>query len=425
MTGTTINTYGTTAIELTQSNQNPVLVTATGTIITSGAYAIFENTGSPGEITNYGVLQSTSAGGFGVEFASAGNLANYSLVTAIADGVYVSGGIGTISNYGSISASGTAGDGAWLRLGGTLTNGSASVTSATITGDSDGVLMSYNGGTVQNYGTIAGDAGNGVEIDNNDGGTDHITNGGSATISGVIGVLMKGSGEITNSGTITGTGGVAVQLDGNDTMVVNSGAVFNGLVEGGTGTNTLDLAGDFSGLIGSEFIGFADFGVELGASWSLDGSASIQVVLNDGTISLSASATLSITGSISAGSSGIFQLGAGATLSLGADIGSENQMSFLGSAQLDVANASLFGTQVGTSSYAGPLLENFAAGDMIDLENVTASGDTLDYSASTGLLQVMSGSTDVATLAFQESTLGTGTFHIGSDSAGYATIKLD
>ena len=56
-----------------------------------------------------------------------------------------------------------------------------------------------------------------------------------------------------------------------------------------------------------------------------------------------------------------------------------------------IDKASLFGTNVGHPNYAGPLLLNFGAGDSIDLKDVASAGVSLNYTSSTGLLQVSSG----------------------------------
>jgi hypothetical protein len=74
---------------------------------------------------------------------------------------------------------------------------------------------------------------------------------------------------------------------------------------------------------------------------------------------------------------------------------------------------------VGTASYAGPLLESFTTGDTIDLKGIASTGLTLNYSATSGDLQIANSTgAAVATLAFQNSTLGTGTFHVASDGSG-------
>jgi hypothetical protein len=78
----------------------------------------------------------------------------------------------------------------------------------------------------------------------------------------------------------------------------------------------------------------------------------------------------------------------------------------------------LFGTGVGGSSYAGPPIENFVAGDTIDLHSFSATGAALPYNPANGLLQITNGSSQVATLDFQNSTLGTGSFSFASDGGG-------
>ena len=71
------------------------------------------------------------------------------------------------------------------------------------------------------------------------------------------------------------------------------------------------------------------------------------------------------------------------------------------------------------ASYTGSLLENFAAGDVIDLKGIASTGLGLNYSAASGDLQITGSSGNaLATLAFQTSTLGAGTFHVASDGAG-------
>jgi hypothetical protein len=78
---------------------------------------------------------------------------------------------------------------------------------------------------------------------------------------------------------------------------------------------------------------------------------------------------------------------------------------FWGASRLVVDNAALFGTGIGGTSYLGSQLENFGTGDSIDLHNFSASGLTLAYDPSSGLLQFSNGGA-LATLDFQQSTLG-------------------
>jgi hypothetical protein len=61
---------------------------------------------------------------------------------------------------------------------------------------------------------------------------------------------------------------------------------------------------------------------------------------------------------------------------------------------------------------------NFGTGDQILLKNVAPAGLTPVYDTTTGILQVSNGSANVASLMFDKTTLGTGSFHIGDDGHG-------
>jgi hypothetical protein len=74
---------------------------------------------------------------------------------------------------------------------------------------------------------------------------------------------------------------------------------------------------------------------------------------------------------------------------------------------------------VGTSSYAGPLLQNFG-GSTIDLESFSIAGLSMNFSS--GLLQLSNSASQLATLDFQTSSLGIGSFHFNSDGSGGVLI---
>jgi hypothetical protein len=84
---------------------------------------------------------------------------------------------------------------------------------------------------------------------------------------------------------------------------------------------------------------------------------------------------------------------------------------------LTIDNAAAFGVNVGSTSYAGPQLDDFTSGDTIDLKNFAAAGVTLNYNSTSGVLQVANGSSQVASLKFQTTSLGSGTFHETGDGA--------
>ena len=81
-----------------------------------------------------------------------------------------------------------------------------------------------------------------------------------------------------------------------------------------------------------------------------------------------------------------------------------------------IDHAIALGIDSGSAGYGGPLLTSFAAGDAIDLRDVAPVGLRLLYAASTGLLEFADPSNQiVASLRFETSNLGPGTFHMGSD----------
>jgi predicted sugar kinase len=72
---------------------------------------------------------------------------------------------------------------------------------------------------------------------------------------------------------------------GNDRLIVDPGAVFVGNVDGGAGSNTLELAsaastGTISG-IGTSFVNFGTVTVDAGASWALAGSNTVSGVARE------------------------------------------------------------------------------------------------------------------------------------------------
>ncbi len=242
--GLTISGTQTVGVHLTSASQNPVSVTSTGAIITTGSYAIYGTAAADWTITNGGTL---SGGRYGISLAGGGHVTNGSAadntasISASAAGLYaavvIAGGLGTMNNYGAISGE------IRLQAGGTVTNGSNNDTVASIFRS---VIISGGGGSVANYGSIYGVLyllGGGRVINGTSGDT-------SASID-----ISGGTGTVINSGLISTYGDKCVYL-GSGGSVINgltgniggSGSFSNAIfVRGGAGTIINDGAiGDLS-----------------------------------------------------------------------------------------------------------------------------------------------------------------------------------
>ena len=271
-------------------------VTNTGTIAGGdgggGGYAYYKGPGGTGisilgandTITNSGLVAGGSAGGAGIVMADGGTVANsgtikgggsdsvpnYGFLTSPGGaGILISGSAnGMITNSGIISGSGMSAAGVSIGGFGTIVNQAG----ASIFGGNGGEgedLTSFPGG----YGIVLA-AGGSV----NNAGT--ITGGRSGYREFTIGVWLQGSADSTvvNSGTISGgegydnAHGQAVQFgSGNDRLILYGGSVLVGGADGGSGSNTLELAGGAPGTIGSIGSTISDFQtvlVDAGSHWS-------------------------------------------------------------------------------------------------------------------------------------------------------------
>lgn len=400
------------------------IVTNHGSIL--GGEDGVEIRGAPGSVVNDSTIKASVDDGVAL-FAggSVSNSKNASISGAGANGagVFITGGVGTVTNRGNIS-SGGSNLGILLTGGGTISNAA----SATVSGGSTGVFVSGGAGSLQNNGQVTATGTTGVDFEA--GGS--VTNTAQGTISGSsFGVFLGGgSGNVTNAGTISG--GVDAVLFGNggpDRVVVKPTAVFHGSVVGNSSPgNTIELAGGRGTITGAagvsgtitenanswSFSNFDTLAVSRGGSWTFRGPNSVQTVLNNGTVGVTGALNVAI---IDPASAGIFQL-AGGSLEVGAAIGSDTKMQFLGNGnELILDDVTAFGNHVGTPAAARPLLENFGLGDAVDLKQFTAAPDLmLDFNRGTGNLQV-SNDTQVANLSFQRSSLGPGSFHANGDGA--------
>jgi hypothetical protein len=364
---------------------------STGTIAASSASA--DAVQLANTVVNDGQI---SAAGYGVFGASYVDNQAQGRIAGAAGGVHMF--FGTLINAGSIGAYGTYGTGIFLQTNGLVSNeqnaaisasglginfaanvgtaindgvingGSIGVDHATaVTNQSDGTIIGGNdgvlitSGTVVNAGTVAGATGiqvqGGVPVYNQTGGVIAGSN---------LGINISGAaGTVENAGTITGgTDAISFGAGYTNRLVVDPGAFFSGIVDGGGSGSTLELAagggaGSLSEL-GVRYIGFPQITIDAGGTWTLTGVNTLTagVTLSGAPLTLASGATLEVAGSIAAGETIMFSGG-------GADL------------LIDTA-----------ASMAGAVA-NLTPGETIDLRGVDpssvsyASGQ-LDYSAPGG-----------------------------------------
>lgn len=287
----------------------------------------------------------TGRNGSGVGSDGNGTVVNYGTITGAIDSVSVNGdGDGVdidfkanITNYGIIQGIGSKGSkGGSVNTsegvaigGGTIINGSAT---AIISGGNNGILVddSNAGGApyateITNLGTIRGLNGFGIRIigDQND--------------------------TLTNAGLISGTNGSAVDLGGgDDTLIVKTGAQFVGLVDGGAGTDKVELdgTGTFAGGVNFEILDVK------GGDWTLTGT---QAYSNGATLE---SGKLSVDGTLDAA----LTTNAGTILAGNGTIGS----------------ASIFGTiapghSIGTLTFTGDYQQHAGSTYEVELDSTGKS----------------------------------------------------
>jgi hypothetical protein len=373
-------------------------ITNSGTVASSQRYGLSLHSAGSSIVNSGSISGYSGSGGYGVDLEAGGTVTNTSAgyITGGEDAIFGYGAAVNIDNSGQIVS--TFDDGIGLFGGGSVINRAG------------GVIRAPTGG---GYGPA------GVYIPS---GSASIINYGS--ISGQYGVYFGAAGTVENAGTISGTSSAVdfATSSSANRLIVDPGAVFNGSVKGNGGVLELTAGTSSIGLIGSSaFSNFQTLTDDASGLWTLTGGNVIANVTDNGSLFIAGS--LDVSAAVGAASTGQFDLQTGSSLEVAADTAAHSQVDFLGASQLAIDNAALFGTGVGGSSYAGPLLENFAAGDTIDLHGFVAAAAALLYNPANGLLQITNGASQVATVDFQNSTLGTGSFSFASDGNGGILVK--
>jgi fibronectin-binding autotransporter adhesin len=291
--------------------------------------------GAPGSVSNQGSITGTAYGvgllaGGNVTNLAGGNITGYALAGNAtfnqggAAGVYARNMVATVTNAGTITG---AGYGIFLAAGGNVTNGSGGTITGTgrsgfgpvgYNGDRNGaigVLISGAAGTVTNTGSIYG-IDYGVKL----GAGGSVTNNLGGSISGQQGVRLSAGGTVTNTGTIYGIGGgpstaYGVAAYNAPAVVTNSGNI--------SGYQVYAVSLHAGGIVTNTHSGYLGGGVYI-----TNGNGN---VTNDGRIAgyytgvrfggysnLPMTATLTNTGTITAGASyaGVLGYGAGATVAV-------------------------------------------------------------------------------------------------------------
>ena len=351
--------------------------TATGAIYANGALTVLDNGAT---VASFGLAGPFTAGHFTVSPDGSGGVDitlaqptgriiggyyygtvdlnkpayNYSATVTSAGtvkgpfGAVTGGGkAGTLVNYGTITQKSSGGYGVKLAQGGIVTNITAGSGGGYISGSAVGVTIGGTG-TVMNTGTITGG----------------------------MGVVAATGASLTviNSGKIIGTSGTAVSLGGLGRLIVDPGATFTGMLNGGKGSSVLEIAAspesESSALAGrgaqavSVYLsGVTDFSVlqmDAGAVADSSGPLSFDTLVNQGLINLESGQSLTFAMVASAANTGTIGLGGA------------GRLDFTGSVADQIIDFESVG---GTVEIAEPTefsgtISNFAAGDRIDLTSI-------------------------------------------------------
>ncbi|MDB5578459.1 MAG: hypothetical protein JWR80_3635 [Bradyrhizobium sp.] len=294
-----------------RSGTDLTVTTAAGTTVSGGNKGIYTRNYGTGATTITANGNVTSTNGTGI-FAQ--NSVGTDLFVTTAAGTTVSGGTDGIyaRNQGSgaltITANGdvTGTSGRGIYAGNTVIGTALSVTTAagtTVSGSTDGIFA-RNGGTgaltITANGTVTGTSGDGINALSTVGAIT-ITVAATGTVSSSSGLGIWASGRpttVTVAGTVNGGAGGAIQFDQAGAFAnrldLVTGAVINGRVFGGLGTDTLGLSGTGSGSFNVGQLVSFEAGAKTGSgAWTLTGS-------NTGITAFSTSAgTLIVNGSLS------------------------------------------------------------------------------------------------------------------------------
>jgi len=288
--------------------------------------------------------------------------------------------------------------------GGTLewNEGASSVTSSRnmVVNSGGGTIIAASSGLVTMSGTVSGAGG--------------LTAWGPLTLSGAMsqsGNLLVTAGNVTLTGADTFAGGSTITA-GTPQLGVGGSLLSTGAVAVDGGTFALNRNGqtisDLSGTGGMFTLGGGSL-----TEGTADNTSFASVISGSGALVKTGTGTLMLTAANSISGGVTLQAG---TLELG---GSGS----IGSGTIDFASpAATLRIDGGTAPTN--ITSHFVAGDRIDLHGIAYNaGDILNYTTSTGELDVINSGNTVASLFFGAgNTLVDDPFHIGDETAGTGIV---
>ncbi len=344
-------------------------------------------------------------GGVGISLSAGGGVTNTGALTGGAGG---NGGApgNENSQYG---AGGNGGDGVDLSAGGSATNLGA------IVGGQGGL-----GGRARFGFSPPGVQGTGVALSAGGAVTNGAAGDTTALIEGGVGVQVAGAGTVINFGTIQGTAGDSVAFaSSSDRLIAEAGSAFLGQVfggggtlelAGGTGTITgLGATGTLSGGVTATFTGFGAYVIDAGAAWKLTGANTLAAgqtlnvnggLTNAGT--LSGAGALGGAGSLVNRALGVVNANGAAALTLGVTTATNAGLIEATGAgglviQSAVKNNGTLAAQGGTLTVNGAVT---------GMGRATVNGATLDFASSFTQNVAFTGTAGVLELARSQSYTG-------------------
>ena len=263
---------GGTGLQMT--GQGNVLSNA-GTVLGGGAAAVLMS-GSGNSATNSGLISGSAAGlqilGGGSSFVNTGE------VSSSGAGVLFSGTGNTLQNNGVIRGGsfGVRTDGANTTL----------VNRGSVIAQGVGISLAGAGVSLTNQGMISA-GGTAVQIQSAAGSATTVRNDAGAVIQSTGGLAIAGGDgneRIENLGTLIGGGGSSVDLGGgSDVLHLTTSALIGGIARGGSGIDTLELAGP--GAVRTDLGSYVDFETldkQGTGTWFLTGASDMNWTVNGG-----------------------------------------------------------------------------------------------------------------------------------------------